>query len=78
VTRDLVLPEFPTGTGELVRKVDVCGTKASSDPRANLSRVITNVIIVAPISYFAVMPTSRKVDGLERAFIPLFIANRVS
>ena len=48
---------------------------------ARLSHVTTGVIIVASISYFAVMLTSPKVDALERtrvrAFIPLFIANAV-
>ncbi len=48
---------------------------------ANLSQVTTGVIIVASISYFAVMLNSPKVDALERtrvrAFIPLFIANAV-
>jgi hypothetical protein len=59
------------------------GTSTSVDPRRP---VITGQplpgdhthIIIAPISYFTVMLTSRKVDALERAFIPLFIANRVS
>lgn len=48
---------------------------------ANLSQVTTGIIIVASISYFAVMLNSPKVDALERtrmrAFIPLFIANAV-
>ena len=42
---------------------------------ANLSQVTTGIIIVASISYFAVMLKSPKVDALERtrvrAFIPL-------
>lgn len=48
---------------------------------ANLSQVTTGVIIVASITYFAVMLTSAKVTGSEkvrvRSFIPLFIANAV-
>jgi POT family proton-dependent oligopeptide transporter len=48
---------------------------------ARLSQVTTGVIVIASISYFAVMLNSPKVDALERtrvrAFIPLFIANAV-
>jgi POT family proton-dependent oligopeptide transporter len=48
---------------------------------ANLSQVTTGVIIVASVTYFAVMLRSPKVEPLERtrvrAFIPLFVANAV-
>jgi POT family proton-dependent oligopeptide transporter len=48
---------------------------------ANLSQVITGVIVAASATYFVVMLTSSKVAAVERtrvrAFIPLFIANAV-
>ena len=48
---------------------------------ANLSQVTTGLILIAAVSYFAVMLTSDRVDAVERtrvrAFIPLFIANAV-
>ncbi len=47
----------------------------------NLSDVITGVIVIAAITYFAVMLSSPKVTPVERtrvrAFIPLFVANAV-
>jgi POT family proton-dependent oligopeptide transporter len=48
---------------------------------SNLSQVTTGVIIVASITYFAVLLTNSRVTPQERirvrAFIPLFIANAV-
>jgi POT family proton-dependent oligopeptide transporter len=48
---------------------------------ANVSQVMTGVIVVASAAYFLVMLTSAKVTSVERtrvrAFIPLFIANAV-
>jgi POT family proton-dependent oligopeptide transporter len=48
---------------------------------ANVSQVMTGVIVTASAAYFLVMLTSAKVTSVERtrvrAFIPLFIANAV-
>src|SRR3954469_13758170 len=47
-------------------------------PAARLSTIVVILSILAAVAYFAVILTSRKVDGTERrrvlAFIPLFIA----
>jgi POT family proton-dependent oligopeptide transporter len=48
-------------------------------PAARLSTIVVILSILAAVAYFAVILTSRKVDGTERrrvlAFIPLFIAS---